>query len=195
MSKLQATTATLKKTAKEGVSSKKASQKDEGAETSLLELVEQEKALYQSVKGLAQEDLETLCSKIAVETSFALSEQIEELNVYGAAFRLGLHRVARWVITHLLKQKERCVVVPDALPGFTAMGFKRAPVELRGEVSAPALSWNTPEAQAAALIIDNFRVRSQQQIIVIETPDLLLLLFPVENLRDNLKKLGFYMTE
>lgn len=168
--------------------------------TTLLGLARAERAVYKDVSAPAQDDLEVLASRIAVEVTFALSDQVEELAVCNSEFRMGLHRVARWTLTTLFRRAERCVVVPDAVPGYTVMAFKKPAgageprVKAKGG-EAQALAPESPEASATALIIDRFLGKASHQILVIEAPDVLLTLFPVPDLRKNLKDLGFYITE
>ena len=158
-------------------------------------LVEQERVAYTDVNAYAGSDLDIVASRIAVEVTFALSEQVEELNVYSSAFRMSVHRLARWILVSLLESQERCVVVPDGLPGFTAMGFKRPQFDLTGrklEHEAPSLERGSVEREAASMIMQNFLDKSQAQVVVVECRDALLALFPVADTRANLKKLGFF---
>lgn len=164
-------------------------------------LARAERAIYKDVSTPAQDDMEVLASRIAVEVTFALSDQVEELAVCNSEFRMGLHRVARWTLTTLFRRAERCVVVPDAVPGYTVMAFKKparaelAPAAQASGEQPEALAPESAEASATALIIERFLGKANHQILVIEAPDVLLTLFPVPDLRKNLKDLGFYITE
>lgn len=157
-------------------------------------LVDQELVTYRDVNAYAGTDLDIVASRVAVEVTFALSEQIEELNVYSSDFRMSLHRLARWILVSLFEQEESCVVVPDAIPGFTAMGFKRPAFDLKGtrkDVAPPSIETSTVERQAATLIMERFLEKAKAQVVVVECKDLLLVLFPVPDLKNNLRKLGF----
>lgn len=158
-------------------------------------LVDQERVAYTDVNAYAGTDLDIVASRIAVEVTFALSEQVEELNVYSSAFRMSIHRLARWILVSLLESPDRCVVVPDGLPGFTAMGFKRAAFDLDGakvDLAPPSLERGSVEREAATMIMQNFMGRANAQVVVVECRDALLALFPVADTRANLKKLGFF---
>lgn len=174
------------------------SQSAEDSETAFETLVQQERVAYTDVNAYAGTDLDIVASRIAVEVTFALSERVEELNVYSSAFRMSLHKLARWILVALFESDERCVVVPDAIPGFTAMGFKRAGFDLHGKVvdlAPPNIEAESIERQAATMIMENFLGKTQAQLVVVECRDLLLVLFPVPDLRANLKKLGFFRDE
>lgn len=162
------------------------------------EMVNEERISYTDVNAYAGTDLDIVASRVAVEVTFALSEEIEELNVYSSDFRMSLHRLAKWILISLFENKEKCVVVPDALPGYTAMGFKRAAFDLKGkpvELAAPSLEAGTAERQAATLILDRFLDREKSQVVVVECRDLLLVLFPVADMKSNLRKLGYMMRD
>lgn len=167
---------------------------DNGSTPELFEfLVHQELVSYRDVNAYAGTDLDIVASRIAVEVTFALSEQIEDLNVYSSNFRMSLHKLARWILVSLFERTERCVVVPDAIPGFTAMGFKRAAFDLNGrpvELSPPSIESGSVERQAATLIMERFLEKAKAQVVVVECKDLLLVLFPVPDLKNNLRKLG-----
>jgi hypothetical protein len=167
-------------------------------QSSFEQLVEKERVYYTDVNAYAGTDLDIVASRVAVEITFALSEEIEELNVYSSAFRMGLHRVARWILVTLFSSAEKCAVVPDAIPGYTAMGFKRDSFALNGRKvadSAPSIEVETVERQAAAMIVDNFLGKSKSQVVVVECRDLLLVLFPVPDIRSNLRKLGYIYSD
>lgn len=162
------------------------------------ELVERERLSYTDVNAYAGTDLDIVASRIAVEVTFALSEEIDELNVYSSSFRMGLHRLARWILSTLFERSEHCVVVPDAIPGYTAMGFKRPSFDLKGvkiDYDTPSLDTDSTERQAAAMIVERFLDKSKSQVVVVECKDLLLVLFPVPDMRANLRRMGFLFAE
>lgn len=167
---------------------------------SLQDLAGAEKAVYKDVSTSAYHDMEVLASRIAVEVTFALADQVEELAVCNSEFRMGLHRVARWTLTTLFRRTERCVVVPDAIPGYTMMAFKKPSglsitTKPTTSSSTETLDQDSVEARATARIIESFLGKANHQILVIEASDVLMTLFPVPDLRKNLKDLGFYITD
>lgn len=169
-------------------------------------LVAQERASYAGSKFTGKEDIEHLARKIAVEVSFSLADRVEELNVYNHEFRASLQRVITFTLISMYARKERCLVIPDAIPGFTLMAFKKetgpiatGAVKARSAASAAAAlvegPSSGPESKAAAMIIGKFIEASAGQVLVIECPDALFSLFPVADLKNNLRMLGFYYTE
>ena len=183
------------KAEREGRVSSKAASSVEGAVADAFEiLVNNELVSYRDINAYAGTDLDVVASRIAVEVTFALSEQIDALNVYSSDFRMSLHRLARWMLVNLVERKESCVVVPDAIPGFTCMDFKRAAFDLKGrpvEFKAPCIDSGSVERHAATLIMERFLSNSKGQVVVVECRDVLLVLFPVADLRSNLLRLGF----
>jgi hypothetical protein len=162
------------------------------------DMVNQERISYTDVNAYAGTDLDIVASRIAVEVTFALSEEIEELNVYSSEFRMSLHRLAKWILVSLFENTDKCVVVPDALPGYTAMGFKRPTFGLKGDVvgsGIPSQEAGNAERQAATMILDRFLGKAKSQVVVVECRDLLLVLFPVADMKSNLKKLGYMMRD
>ncbi len=162
-------------------------------------LSQQEKAIYKPNPNAAADNFEFVAHKLAVEISFVLAEKVDELAVMRSSFRLSLESACQRTLRSIFRREERCVVVPDALPGFTLMGFKREGGLLaangkgkagNGKASEPARL--SPESHAAALIIGEFFEKTEEQVLVIDCPDALLVLFPVSDLRKNLKQLGFY---
>lgn len=162
------------------------------------QLINQERISYTDVNAYAGTDIDIVASRIAVEVTFALSEEIAELNVYSSNFRMGLHKLARWILVSLFKSSDHCVIVPDAIPGYTAMGFKRAGFNLKGariDLAPPSLGESYVERQAATLIMESFLEKTKAQVVVVECRDLLLILFPVPDMRSNLKKIGFLFSD
>ena len=154
----------------------------------LEKLAEKEKALVSSVGKKADVNVDLVANKMAVEISFALSEQIEELDVCRSDFRTSLFNLCKWAVSSILAQQDPCVVFPDCLPGYTLMGFKTPECGSGGKAASQA---QMAETSAIAILIDKFLGRSSGMCLVIECEDLLLTLFPVSDMRKNLKMLGF----
>ena len=166
---------------------KKLNQKED-LHLTLTDLSKKDKAFLTSVDKSIKLNIETVASKLAVEVAFLLSEQIDELNVNNSEFRVSLKNVCMWVLNSTLKREEKCIIFPDCIPGFTVMCFKRNSIESDG--SSVDIS-TTPQGQAIALIIDRFLGKSDGVVLILEAKDFIITLFPVSDLKNNLKLLGF----
>lgn len=160
-------------------------------------LADEEKAIYKPNASPAANNFDFVAHKIAVEIAFALAEKVDELNVMRGDFRSSLEMACKRTLMVIFRREERCVVIPDALPGFTLMGFKRKGglLESATKEEQEAATKLSPESHAAAMIIGEFFEKTEEQVLVIDCPDALLALFPVSELRKNLKQLGFYFVE
>ena len=165
------------------------------AEPTLEKLAEKDKVLVSSVRHSAKLDVDSVANKMAVEISFVLSDQIEDLDVYKSDFRQTLQKLCKWAVTGLVAHSERCVIFPDCVPGFTLMGFKKdglIPETQTSDLETDSTTAMTHvESSAIALLIEKFLGRSSGMCLVIDCEDLLITLFPVPDMRKNLKMLGF----
>jgi hypothetical protein len=59
----------------------------------------------------------------------------------------------------------------------------------------PPLPADSPEGEAAGVVIGRFVDRTGNRVLVIEGDDALFVFFPVADLRKNLREMGFYYTE
>lgn len=151
----------------------------------------------------ATDDITLLAQKIAIEVSFSLADKMDELNVLHQDFRAGLQRVIRFTLTSLFSRKEKCLVVPDAVPGFTLMGFKKLTASKELYPSEKEMidllknnqPSNAPEVSAVGMIIESFYKSDEDKVLVIECSDAIFALFPVGDLKANLKMLGFYFVD
>lgn len=149
-------------------------------------------------------ETDKVASMLSNDISVALGSELDDLET-GHEFRTALVRVFVRVI-RMARQKEEAVLFFDeAVPGYTLMLLKKgieAPAARSSKkmVSAPAPAFNpektsldgTPEGQAASLMIESFFSRTGTQALTVEHPDVLFVFFPAEDLRKNVREMGFY---
>ncbi len=143
------------------------------------------------------EDLSASAKEISQSTSIFLGEEIEELNVSDFTFRSGMERAMHRMLSAIVKKQQKCLIFPDTIPGFTVMSFVKIEFN-REECKIPALKRNPieepKELGVLNSIIDNYFSKNQQKVLLIESTELLLAMFPVADTRRNLKELDFYIT-
>lgn len=142
------------------------------------------------------EDMSKTATVLAQDISAFLSEEIDELNVYSYTFKSGIERCILRVLNNLYKQVQPVVIFPDSIPGFTLMAFKKTIVEMKDEPKAlkRAPLEELKEIQVLDTVINRFFAKNQQQVMLIDTRDLLFALFPVADTRKNLKEMELYVT-
>ncbi len=142
------------------------------------------------------------------DISRVLGEAIDELCTYSTEFRVALTKAVLHVLRRSMTRQESVLIFNEAIPGHTVMLFKKGPSSVEWQASStPASSGpdssqageapleDTPEAAAAGIVIDQFVRRTQHRVLVAEGDDALFVFFPVQDLRKNLRELGFYITE
>lgn len=141
-------------------------------------------------------DLSKTATVLAQDISAFLSDELDELNVTSYLFKSGIERCIMRVLNGLYKQPQPVVIYPDSIPGFTLMVFKKTVVELKDQ---PQSMKRVPleemrEVQALDSVINRFFAKNQQQVMIIDTQDLLFALFPVADTKKNLKEMDLYIT-
>lgn len=133
------------------------------------------------------------------DIAVALAAEIEELNTYHHGFRSALHRVFSKVLRIACEKTERVVLFHEAVPGYTLMLFKKdkwSPEDITStENTEPVGLDHSAEGRAASVLIGEHVQRTGKRVIVIEHVDSLFLFFPAEDLRKNVRDLGYFGIE
>lgn len=142
------------------------------------------------------EDMPKTANVLASDIALFLSEEIEELNIYSYLFKSGLERCILRVLNSLYKQEQSVIIFPDSIPGFTLMVFKKTTITIPDEPKPVIRSpvEEIKEVQVLDSVINRFFSKNKQQVMLIETQDLLFALFPVADTRKNLKDMELYIT-
>jgi len=167
-------------------------------------LSESGQAFYRRSETTLGADLDYAASKLAVDVAFALSEELEDFDGFDPTFRRGLQRAARRALLWVFRSEKKVVVLPDALPGYTILAFKkdprakapsaRAAAKAAGDsIDGQGIAQESLEGQAAASIVAEYmKTRNDSRVMAIESADAIFALFPTSDTRRNLREMGFW---
>jgi len=167
-------------------------------------LTDKGQAFYRRSETNLGADLDYAASKLAVDVAFALSEELEDFDGFDPTFRRGLQRAARRALLWVFRSEKKVVVMPDALPGYTILAFKKDPHAKAPSVRSAAksagdsidgsgLAQESLEGQAAAsLVAEYMKTRNDSRVMAIESADAIFALFPTSDTRRNLREMGFW---
>lgn len=163
--------------------------------------VETEEAIQKKRQRKAFQDLEDTANALSADVAFALALEVDDLRTQKAEFRQGMQRAFMRVLQAATQNPKQVVVFNEAVPGFTLMLFKKNAEPFEGE-GTPVWSIDahdddsaSPEAQATAVLSQQFFQRTRNRVLSVETPDALFVFFPVADLKKNLKEMGFYLVD
>lgn len=152
---------------------------------------------HEKAKNFMQ-NVEEMSMWMANAVSSALGTLVEDLNTGPAEFRGSLQRCCRRVLAASATRTERVIFFHEAIPGFTVLAVKK---DGWGETAAPATKKSrTPKVdphddernQAVQAIIGSYVSRTGNRVLAIEGSDVVLILFPVADLKKNLEEMGFW---
>lgn len=137
-------------------------------------------------------DIEKTALKIAVDLACELTEKFEELDTMNRNFREGLRRCVKNALVVVSKREEDCVVIPNTMPGFTAMVFKKRAFGGASEEASSGLE-DLARSQAASLMVQAYLKRKgDARVLAVEGEDVLFIFFPVEDTKKNLMEAGMW---
>lgn len=138
---------------------------------------------------------------MASAVAATLGSQLEELNTGPSEFRSSLQRCCRRVLVASAGRTERVIFFHEAIPGFTVLAVKKdgwgegatAPAKPRTGKTKEATQANEQERnEAIQAIIGSYVNRTGNRVLAIEGADVVLVFFPVADLRKNLEEMGFW---
>lgn len=146
------------------------------------------------------DDLNAAATALSSDLAAALAERVEELSTTDHEFRSGLHRAFLRILTLAKRQdNNKPILFDDAIPGFTALLYKKEPQadtwKQKGKEPVLDNPRQSPEMAASALVIEAFVARTKHRVLVIESPDAVFVFFPANDIKRNLKEMGFYHTD
>ena len=165
-------------------------------------------------KYFLSEDVDLVASWMTTAVLSLLSEMLSEEKSYQADLKSGLHRSFRRLLRMVENRSERVVFLHEAIPGFTALSVRKdgwdsikqpsAPEktaksknkalldssETNGSLESEALE--KERAMAVQSIVSAYIKRTGNRVISIDGKDITLILFPVEDLKQNLLEMGFW---
>ena len=131
-----------------------------------------------------------------------LSETLDDLKTSETDFRVNFQRCCRRVLTTTAQREERVIFFHEAIPGFTVLVVKKE--QWDEDVSKSKKSekiksqlvqsehTNQERDEALNAIIGTYVNRTGNRVIAIEGNDVILVLFPVSDLKKNLQEMGFW---
>ena len=111
------------------------------------------------------------------------------LEIHNASARRGVESACKAAMLSLSRASQRVVVMPEMLPGFTMLSFRLSQSSEQRDVFQESSSTGT-DAGAAGELIRAFSEDTGNRLIVINSKDLVLFLFPSEDMAKNLAELG-----
>lgn len=143
------------------------------------------------------EDVFYLENLITEEISLFLKNEIEDLNVSSHLFKSGLERNLNRILVVLERNEKTMLIFPDSIPGFTTMCVKKTKKEIKTKEIKKHKKNYTQEIEEINVIemtIERFFNKNKQKTIVFETNEIVIILFPFADTKQNLKDMGLYIT-
>ena len=134
---------------------------------------------------------------LAADVAVELGCELEDLQTSHHQFRSGLQSIFSRILTMAQQKKEKVIVFDEAVPGFTLMLFKHEEVDEKymKDGSGVMPDATMAEAEACSRVAVQYFQRTGNRVLSVMTPDAVFAFFPVEDLRKNLKEMGFYLLE
>lgn len=142
-------------------------------------------------------DVEATASWVSSAVITMLHDADEDLDTSDRRFRQGVQSCFHRVLVLLASKKEKIVFLNEAVPGFTVLSIKKEGWGDKPSTPAePPVSVPTPEldedrADAVNRIISAYVQRTGKRVLMVEGRDIVLIMFPVADLRRNLEEMGF----
>lgn len=153
---------------------------------------------HEKAKNFMQ-NVEEMSLWMANAVGSTLGTLVEDLNTGPAEFRGSLQRCCRRVLAASATRTERVIFFHEAIPGFTVLAVKKEGWGETGSKNGAKVS-RQPKAdphdeernQAVQAIIGSYVQRTGNRVLAIEGSDVVLILFPVADLKKNLEEMGFW---
>lgn len=133
-------------------------------------------------------------SILAFEVGQVLSEEMDDLNVTSSLFRAGMERCFSRALSAMLAKEQSLFIFPDAIPGYTMLAFKKAVVVAKPIKTARDPLDEPQEMKVIETMFDRFFQRNRHKVLLIDSIDLIIVLFPFSHLRKSLKEMDLYIT-
>lgn len=159
---------------------------------------------HEKAKNFMQ-NIEDVSLWMANAVGATLGVLMEDLNTGPGDFRNSLQRSCRRVLAAAAAKTERVIFFNEAIPGFTVLAIKKegwgthpapSPSEKSSAKSKDAVKedkvLDDERNQAVQGIIESYVNRTGNRVMAIEGSDVVLILFPVSDLKKNLEEMGFW---
>ena len=153
---------------------------------------------HEKAKNFMQ-NVEEMSLWMANAVGSTLGTLVEDLNTGPTEFRGSLQRCCRRVLAASATRTERVIFFHEAIPGFTVLAVKKEGWGETGSKNAAKVSrqpktdpHDEERNQAVQAIIGSYVQRTGNRVLAIEGSDVVLILFPVADLKKNLEEMGFW---
>lgn len=144
------------------------------------------------------EDADTLdkvCTGLASDIGVALSIVLEDLPTHKNFFKQKMKTLFMTMIRTAASREETVIFFNKGIPGYSVLLFKKV---IHDIVTDTEVEWNinneseSPEALATSAFIKEFFKKTGDRALTVETEDALFIFYPMKDLKNNLKEMGFY---
>lgn len=132
-------------------------------------------------------------SILAFEVGQVLGEEMDDLNVTSSLFRSGMERCFSRVLSAMLAKEQRLFIFPDAIPGYSMLAFKKTVVVAQPVDTSRDPLTEPQEMKVIETMFDRFFQRNRHKVLLIDSIDLIVVLFPFTHLRKSLKEMDLYI--
>jgi hypothetical protein len=126
-----------------------------------------------------------------------LDDALDDAGDFEGDFRAAFQRACRRVLTNAAEREENVLFFHDAVPGFTVILVKKdgwlkaLPKTLPASSKTKALVDRERDGAVQGLI-ETYVRRTGNRVLSIEGNDVSIVMFPVADLKNNLKDMGFW---
>lgn len=138
------------------------------------------------------ENIDKTVVLLSNDISIFLAEEIEELNISSALFKKGMSRLLNKIINYVANEEKTIIILPDSIPGFTMLAIKKTNEKYK--ISKSNDINKKVEKDILSPVINNFFKKNEKKVLFIENNDISFVLFPIADIRKNLKDLELYIT-
>lgn len=139
--------------------------------------------------------LEKVCTGLASDIGVALSMVLDDLPTHKYFFKQKMKSLFMSMITTAASREETVIFFNKGIPGYSVLLFKKVAHDI---VTNTEVEWDissdidSPEALATSAFIKEFFKKTGDRALTVETEDALFIFYPVKDLKNNLKEMGFY---
>lgn len=168
---------------------------------------------YHQKERLFLEEIDAMALWMSKAVIAMLSDMLDDIQISDDVLRSSFHRSFRRMLNQLVTRSEKVVFFHEAIPGFTALTVRKgvwsdsiSPPSAKSKKSSKTSKQNqkdqpstlgTAEEEkerqvAIQSIVGAYIARTGNRVISIDGLDVTLVLFPVEDLKNNLHEMGFW---
>lgn len=147
------------------------------------------------------DDIDLSAQLLAKEVSNMLKAEVEELNVFSHVFRIALERSIKRLLWDAKRNMLPINIYPETIPGFTLFLVRKeinANIEMEDIEKKDKIGSNPfrdKETNIVKSVMNTFFEKNEGKVMWIEYDNVILMMFPVSDTKENLKRMELYITE